>query len=560
MRAIGSLRRRRVELGWGVFAAANLVAMGVWPNWETIPFHFVWISLTLVYGFRVWRARLTATVLAAVAAATGSLILVDAFEGIQLWGELFEVPLMSAMFLAMVWHARRRQEALATAERRAAENARLLARQERFLHDASHELRTPVTIARGHLELALRGDGRAPHEIEISLDELGRMDRIVERLLLLAKADLPDFIVKTEVDLEPFLEDVLFRWSEIAPRAWRLGPIAQGVLTADPEGLRAALDAVLENAVKYTEPRDAIELRARAAGREVVIEVADGGTGFPAEDAARIFERFARADPSRARVSGGAGLGLAIVDAIVRAHGGEPAAEALTPGSLLTLRLPGFEPAGSPDRRSITTEPLRPRLGSPLAAAPRARLALRAAALIGVAALLAVLVFRFLGGTGAQLSPTTLRGRPRAPALDLGIIWRSTASWPPGLRRLAERPRLSIRSLRGRPTVVNFWASWCDPCKRELPRLIAAAKSTSGRVVFLGVDLNDFTGDARGFLKHFQLNYVSVHGGGETAQRYGLIGLPETYYLDAAGRVVDRTTGEVSRGELERGIARASSQ
>ena len=115
------LRRYRVELLWAAFAAANYVAMIAWPAWETIPFHFVWISLTLLYGFRVWPTKATLLILAAVMGLTGGSILLDAFEGIQLWGELFEVPLMAAMFLAMVWHARRRVEAQRIAEDRAEE-------------------------------------------------------------------------------------------------------------------------------------------------------------------------------------------------------------------------------------------------------------------------------------------------------------------------------------------------------------------------------------------------------------------------------------------------------
>jgi hypothetical protein len=87
--------------------------MITWPSWETIPFHFVWISLTLVYGVRTWSMRTMWAVLSVVILATGASILSDAFSGEQLWGELFEVPLMSAMFLAMVWHAQRRQAALA---------------------------------------------------------------------------------------------------------------------------------------------------------------------------------------------------------------------------------------------------------------------------------------------------------------------------------------------------------------------------------------------------------------------------------------------------------------
>src|SRR5437762_6117562 len=112
----------------------------------------------------------------------------------------------------MVWHARRRQTALAA--------------KERFLQDASHELRTPVTVARGHLEVLARTDP-AP-EIDVALDELNRMERLVGSLLLLAKSDQADFLVPVDVAVEAFLEDVFMRWSEVAPRAWRLGPVALG--------------------------------------------------------------------------------------------------------------------------------------------------------------------------------------------------------------------------------------------------------------------------------------------------------------------------------------------
>ncbi len=318
--------------------------MAVWPNWETIPFHFVWISLTLVYGFRVWRLRATTGVLLVVIAATGTLIADDALNGDQLWGELFEVPLMSAMFVAMVWHARRRQEALQTAERRAEENASLLEQQERFLQDVSHELRTPVTIARGHLEVLRWLHGDPKPEVTVALDELERIEQILERLLLLAKTGQPDFIVRSEIELETFLEDVFFRWSEIAPRVWRLGKLPTGVLRADAEALRIALDALLENAVKYTERTDAIELGARTDGSAVVIEVADEGCGVPAEALGHIFDRFTRADAARTRAKG-VGLGLSIVDAIAKAHGGACAVRTVRRGSIFSLRLPGFQAA-----------------------------------------------------------------------------------------------------------------------------------------------------------------------------------------------------------------------
>jgi signal transduction histidine kinase len=278
-------------------------------------------------------------VLSVVILATGASILSDAFNGIQLWGELFEVPLMSAMFLAMVWHAQRRQAALAEVQGVAEMRASLLERQERFLHDASHELRTPVTIARGHLELLRREQPDSP-ELEVALDELGRMERIVERLLLLAKSEQQRFAF-VEVDLEAFLADLFIRWSEVAPRAWRLDVDLDGRFLADPEALRNALDALLENAVKYTDPGDAVELAAHADGTGgVVIEVSDSGSGVPAEALPRIFDRWARADGARTRERGGAGLGLAIVAAVARGHGGRCSVKPLARGTAFRLHLP----------------------------------------------------------------------------------------------------------------------------------------------------------------------------------------------------------------------------
>jgi signal transduction histidine kinase len=344
MRVIAWSRRRAVELAWGAFAAANLAAMAYWETWETIPFHFIWVSLTLVYGFRVWRAGPTLATLGAVCVVTGALILVDIRHDAQEWGELFEVPLMSAMFLAMVWHARRRQQALRAVELLADERASLLERQQRFLHDASHELRTPVTIARGHLEVFER-TGEASQEIDVALDELARIEHILGRLLLLAKAEHPDFVTWSDVDVEPFLEDVFLRWSGAAQRPWRLGNLPVGTLRADPEALRNALDALLENAVKYTEVSNSIELSAEARGSEIAIVVSDRGCGIASDAVDRIFERFARADPARTRAGGGAGLGLAIVDAIAKAHGGRCSVKTDEQGSSFTLHLPGFQRA-----------------------------------------------------------------------------------------------------------------------------------------------------------------------------------------------------------------------
>ncbi len=331
----------RIDIAWAALAVACLATMFAFPAWETIPFHVIWISLTILYGFRVWSVSTTSAVLAVVAIGTGASIMTDAFAGLQLWGELFEVPLMSAMFLAMVWHARRRVEALETVGALADERASLLVQEERLLHDVSHELRTPVTIARGHLELLERRLGAEQPELTVAFDELQRIERIVERLLLLARAERPDFVAPAQVRLVPFLEDVFMRWAEVAPRAWRLGEVLDVTLHVDETWLRTALDALLENAVQYTDDHAQIEISARGEGHIVVISVSDDGHGIADEALARVFERFARSDASRSRRAGGVGLGLSIVAAVARAHGGEcTASSVLGEGSVFELRFP----------------------------------------------------------------------------------------------------------------------------------------------------------------------------------------------------------------------------
>jgi signal transduction histidine kinase len=377
-RAAGTfVGRYRLELLWGGFAAACYAAMFAWPKWQTVPFYLVWISLTLLYGLRVWPLRPTLIVLAAAMVLTGIPTAAYAMGGADAVQKLAKVPLMAMLFLAVVWHARRRVEAARIAERRAAEANSMLERQERFIHDASHELRTPLTIARGHLELLGENPQASGAEappmgaadqvsVEIALDELSRIDAIVGRLLLLASAGQPDFLQTEEVDLEPFLEDIFMRWSEVAPRAWRLGKLTPGRLLVDPDRLRAALDALLENAVKFTRERNAIELRAVGGGSEqIVIEVVDEGCGVRPDALGRIFDRFARADAARTRSDGGVGLGLAIVDAIAKRHGGRCSVQSNTHGSTFALLLPGFRPAGEVGTGAVAAEDRHITLGSP---------------------------------------------------------------------------------------------------------------------------------------------------------------------------------------------------
>jgi signal transduction histidine kinase len=341
-----------LDVAWAVFAAANLVAMALVPQWETVPFHFIWVSLTLVYGYRVWGSYETTLALTAVVVATGALLVYDVLRQAELADELTEVPLMGAMFLAMVWHAQRRRSAMEDLRRVSDANLRLLQRERQFVQDASHELRTPITVALGHAELVERG-GRDPELAEdarIVVDELLRLRRLADRLLLLATSEDPDFLARSPVDVGQLLTDALQRWAPI-DRRWRLEPAQPATVVGDSDRLGLTLDALIENAVKHTGPGDTIRLASQRRGDQVAITVADSGSGMPADRLATIFERFARLDEGRSRDRGGLGLGLAIVKAIVQAHGGTVQVKsAVRTGSAFEILLPLVprpDPAGA---------------------------------------------------------------------------------------------------------------------------------------------------------------------------------------------------------------------
>ncbi len=337
-RFAAGLRARGWEIAWALMALGCAVTIVAWPEWQTIPFFLIWISLGLLYGLRVWSMRTTILVLLVVTVTTAAALAIDVVARHQDWKMMFKVPLMAMLFLVMVWYARARVDALRASERQARELHAALERQERFISDASHELKTPLTIARGHLELAGRSGDDAT---EIALDELRRVDRILGQLLLLAAAGQPSFLRIESIELESFLEEVFIRWSGVAPRSWRLGAVVPDSVSADPERLRTALDALLDNAVKYSEDSSAIELSARWGDRgQVVIEVEDEGPGIPPEATSEIFARFGRADAARTRSAGGVGLGLAIVDAIASNHGGRCVVRSGPHGSVFSLHLP----------------------------------------------------------------------------------------------------------------------------------------------------------------------------------------------------------------------------
>ncbi|UQX88808.1 HAMP domain-containing histidine kinase [Jatrophihabitans telluris] len=309
--------------------------MFIVPGAETVPFHFVWISLAVVYGFRPWSLPRTAIVLGAVCLVTGAALERDVQAGIIGWEEMTEVPLMSLVFLASVWHVRRRVAAEQAARVGAESERRMRDALKRFVRFASHELRTPVTVARGYTELLRveHPDAQLGDDAAVVLDELDKLERISSRLLDLAQVEEQE-IRCMPTDIDALLRRTARRWRPAAERHWLLETDAGSVM-ADAERLEASLDCLLDNAVKYTSAGATIELRGRRDADWVTIEVIDEGTGIAPDELPYIFEAF------HSGPRGGSGLGLAVVHATALAHQGTVSvADSPMLGCTFTLRLP----------------------------------------------------------------------------------------------------------------------------------------------------------------------------------------------------------------------------
>jgi two-component system OmpR family sensor kinase len=200
-------------------------------------------------------------------------------------------------------------------------------RLRRFLADASHELRTPLTSIRGYAEIFDLGARERPEDLAIAMhrirEEADRMNVLVDDLLMLARLDRERPLDLGPTDLAPVVTRAVAAVRAMAPdRSVSLVAPAKLAVIGDSERLRQVVDNLLVNAVRHSPAGTPVEVWAGTVGSDVVVEVADRGPGIPDEDCDRIFEPFFRADSSRARTTGGAGLGLAIVAAIAGAHGG----------------------------------------------------------------------------------------------------------------------------------------------------------------------------------------------------------------------------------------------
>ena len=195
--------------------------------------------------------------------------------------------------------------------------------QRRLLSDVSHQLRTPLTVARGHLEVLQLTGADDPREVRetvaLVIDEIDHMRALVERLLMLGRALEPDFLEPVPVDLRSFCADLLEAARVLAPRSWALSTVPDVVVEVDEAKLRGALLNLVDNAVHATADGDTIALLADLTPAGVVLAVEDSGPGIPPDQRDAVLQRFAR--PGAAD-SQGSGLGLAIANAVAVAHGG----------------------------------------------------------------------------------------------------------------------------------------------------------------------------------------------------------------------------------------------
>ncbi|MFZ2014382.1 MAG: HAMP domain-containing sensor histidine kinase [Nocardioides sp.] len=308
-----------VDILWWLFVAVNTWAIVVLRSWATVPFHFIWIGVTLMYGWRVWSTKVTALSLLVIVVVTGVTMLDDVVHGYQEPDELTEIPLMATVFVVMVVYVRRRVTAQRETEQIAAHNLALVEQSRTLVQNASHVLRTPLTIALGHAELVQKAATTSDltEDAEVVVNELTRLKQITDRFLRLAKSEQPDFLYPVETAVGELVTTTVTRWMATHPLVG-LGVVESEVMSLDPSRVAEALDELIGNAIVHC-PGARIEVSGSRRADCYVISVADRGPGIPPGMSSSVFDRFSHGTAAK---PSGAGLGLAIVKAVSEGHGG----------------------------------------------------------------------------------------------------------------------------------------------------------------------------------------------------------------------------------------------
>jgi two-component system OmpR family sensor kinase len=300
------------------------------------------LVVLLAIGFLSWwLVRLGLRPLDRMATTAGAIAAGDLSKRVEPEDDRTEVGRLGSSLNAMLGQIETSFE-----EQRASE-----ARLRRFVADASHELRTPLTSIRGYAELFRRGAADRPEDLERAMrrieDEGARMGVLVDDLLLLARLDQGRPLEQQPVDLSALVGDATDDLRAADPERAVTVEATGGIwVRGDEPRLRQVVANLLDNARTHTPAGTAVEVRLARVDGHAVLEVADRGPGMTEEEAARVFERFFRGDPSRSRASGGTGLGLSIAASIVQAHGGAIDVSAVHgEGATFRISLPVFEPA-----------------------------------------------------------------------------------------------------------------------------------------------------------------------------------------------------------------------
>ena len=331
---------------WAMIAVVASYLMWTLPGSETVPYHIAWAAFALCYGFDPWRRMTTVIGLALYTALSGYILVARVVDGVIDAQETAEIPLMLLLIALMVWHVQRRQRALAEVtvlaerERSESEARELLTRR------TSHEMRSPLTIANGYLEvlMAKSRDAETVGDLSVVHEELARLTRACDRLIrsMWVRGDL----AVSDVDVDSLVAQTAERWATVAPRTWHVDARA-GTFQGSAERLRACLDTMLENAVRYTGPGDTIQIYGRRDGSEITVGVADSGPGFSTElmDAVNAAGSQAGINPRRDDLSQtGLGIGL-VIDVAGRRGGRVTLGRSAYAGAQISLTVPVAPPA-----------------------------------------------------------------------------------------------------------------------------------------------------------------------------------------------------------------------
>lgn len=347
----GAGRAERLFVPWVALSIGCVGWMWQDPGGEVIPFHTIWIAFALAYGFEPWAVRRTLLALGVFAVLSGSILVLRAAEGVIAWEETFEIALMLLLAALVMGHVRRREAAVATVTRLAQERVAAARERERLARLTSHEMRTPLTIATGYVDLLLRADGGADQrrDLEVVRDELGRLARAGDRLLRMIR--LQDILDRAAVDLPELIAETAERWSVVADRDWQVEG-RDGRLEASPERIRACVDTLIENAVRHTPEGGVVRVFCEEHGDSVWIGVADSGPGFTREQREWLNSSAGPAvvDVAPGQIAAGqhTGFGLGIVREIVEARRGAVRVGTSREGGALVLVVLPTQPSLRP--------------------------------------------------------------------------------------------------------------------------------------------------------------------------------------------------------------------